>query len=449
MEFGRINNAVTAGLNTYHSIKNYQQQQQDRKLAEEDRQFQRQRIEAADRRAEENHALGLAQAAQGQQLNNLNIESKKLSLEDEYLRKLDSDRIRAEQQNERQIGLIIKQLNTSDRIGEDGEISEDEKLFLQQNPHLDINYLSSPEFKNAAITFKKVASGSLDYNSPEALSAFSVLAPEIINQSSATVNGIRQIHQGSDPDSLIIGLNTAESDREVPLTRSRSSADRDPIKQFKKDSLIRNLSNRVILSEIAQTQAGRDHLRAEWAAIQERNKKADPSRKSGDLPKDYQFAKLIQQEYAQKNQFIDLDEALEISKLAVGNPAAYVSDYVESATKAQSDLFIRPGSEGYKTRQELQEEALKSYEEITNKVYRRNPESIQSSENNNTQSEALSDQNSQQSTGQKVYSQKEATELLNKNLEALIDKALQNPANKNLTRDQIRDSILRSRSGTK
>lgn len=262
--------------------------------------------------------------------------------------------IRVDQLNQQNLEKMNRGMAMSFLAMQGNDLPPEDAAFLNTHKNLDVRRLLSPEYGKAIETVEKVFAGEIDRNSPEAMEALAMTAPEIMDGTDANVRPAAVLPGGS-PNTFRVGLKVEGDDNIQGLTESRSSDDKDPVKEIPVDAYIQRIQTAKMIREKFQNPEFVQAYVKRWApdALQQGA--------GSDAPADIRTAKILQQEYWEQDGVkLSWDEAWTKSKMAVTDPTKYVSDYVESRLEAQQ----YKKKEERKTPEQLEQAGIESLRRI-------------------------------------------------------------------------------------
>lgn len=266
----------------------------------------------------------------------------------------------------------------------------DDAEFANLHPNFNAARLLSDDFGQALEIANQAFEGQIDPNSPEAMQALETLVPEI----SLGSGGGRKVRPvgivpGKKEGTFMVNLAVDGDNEPRPLTQDRSARDDDPVAQIPLDSL----AARIAVAERARQQfqnpgfreafirnyypeyqekqtAGELEKHPELGWVQRQPdgtlKQYDPADGgvSGGSSSDPAAVKTVQfliDSMAQEGVELSTEQAWDMYKTASSDPTRYVADYVKMQTEAQNTI----GYNGEKkTPEQLEDEAIKSYQRI-------------------------------------------------------------------------------------
>lgn len=295
------------------------------------------------------------------------------------------NRARALMENqELTMGIMAKNAYAMEKSGYVPEFSKEEMEALDLFPQLRSDY----DMTGALQVAEEVITGKRNINSPEALESINVLFPEIqTGADDGRKRRVTQVVPGKKPNTLVFGLEVEGDTQTRPLTVGRSSDDNDPVKQVSVEDMVKKVASLKQMNELKNNPKFRQFLiqRAglgggnygdvvtdektgligqyeqntnKFNPLGSANGAAIKGGRGAGTPADYQLAKLIQQEAQHEGRQMSFDQAFQMAKTSVSDPARYVSDYVKSAMDAQEYADKK------KTPQQLEQEAIQSYQRI-------------------------------------------------------------------------------------
>lgn len=339
--------------------------------------------EAADMRDQERHQAYMKGADQDLKLRDT-----------QEARAADSHRINRAgallQNQERVVNILAREAAALEGLGQQN-YSEEELEYFNVFPQMKADYLTSEQMGAALQTAEQVIGGQKSMSSPEAIEAINLLFPEI--QTGADDGRKRRVVMaapGKEPNTLVFGLEVEGEKTPKPLTARRSSSDDDPVKQVPIEKMVEKIASTKNMRDLLMSPKGRQYLMkvggikapekygavatdpgtgligqyeknsGKFSALGSASGASVRGGRGAGTPADYQLAKLIQQESAKEGKDMSFDQAFQMAKTAVSDPARYVSEYVKNAMEAQQ--YSNEGAT--KNRQQLEQEAIQSYQRI-------------------------------------------------------------------------------------
>lgn len=287
------------------------------------------------------------------------------------------------------MGIMAKNAYAMEKSGYVPEYSKEEQEALELFPQLRRDY----DMTGALQVAEEVIAGKRNINSPEALESINVLFPEIqTGADDGRKRRVTQVVPGKNPNTLVFGLEVEGDTQTRPLTVRRSSDDNDPVKQVSVEDMVKKVASLKQLNELKNNPKFRQFLihRAGLAGspqpaysdittdektgligqyeqgtnkfnpLGSANGAAIKGGRGAGTPADYQLAKLIQQEAQNEGSPMSFNQAYQMAKASVSDPARYVADYVKNAMAAQEDS---PSAQR-RSPQQLEQEAIQSYQRI-------------------------------------------------------------------------------------
>lgn len=275
------------------------------------------------------------------------------------------------------------------KIAQGVEPSEDEYEFLKQNPQywpaLDPNTDKDIDIAQRVVD----PNDPTDANSPEAIEAMNRMFGHRINRGEGGRKRIAMVVPGQQPGTVAFDLEVETEDGRkynAPMTKNRGTEGDDEVMQVPVEKLIEPVQGYRVIRNAFRTPEAQATANKVLAALTGKQSQAEPvvvnnklvDPKTGKVIGDYSDkdsdrysapAEVKTAEWMVANGLApSLDVAFNRVNESRTDPTKFVNDFVTQEMKYQESSGVYPGDEGYRTPNEMREQAIETLQMIRSRT---------------------------------------------------------------------------------